>query len=237
MRFGVKAKEYRSHAALQERVADWCADWVEADTSDLTAIEFGAGPGILTKSLVQHEFASLVASDASYRMVEEGRRMYPGIGWERVDAWNPVPLQFDRIYSSSLLQWAPEPSSALKAWRSCLKVKGKALVALYTSGSMSELIEISPEVSAVKWREAGEWLRLAEASGLHVLRWEEKEVQQRFDSALAAFRSFHDIGAIQEGRFGVGRLRAAIAKTNLAYEKLGYVPLTWRCLRFEAERM
>ena len=234
MRFGEKARQYRQKATIQREVADWSADWLEAEGSGLRAIEFGAGSGLFTERLLEAGFNNLVASDLSARMVEEGRRVLPQAEWRMYDAWRECPGSFDRVYSCSLLQWAKDPVEVLKQWRRCLNPGGKILVSFFVEGSLREFIEGDSEFGAVKFRPCENWLGNFDAAGFKVGRWEEMERTLSYGSALEGLHSLHDIGAVEEGRKSAGKLRSFLKERDEMYRDRGDFPLTWKAMKVEA---
>lgn len=127
MRFDRKAAQYHEKADIQKLVADWCGDWIERDCQDKKAVELGAGTGLLTRHLALRGFESFAATDLSERMLEQGRARLPMVDWKRLDAWSCDVQEVDRLYASSLLQWAPDPLEVLKNWRAALKPEGRVL--------------------------------------------------------------------------------------------------------------
>lgn len=235
MRFGEKASDYLESACIQKEIAQWCSEWIGEPNPDARCVEFGAGPGVFTGHLVEAGIANLIATDVSVRMVEEGRVRIPNVDWKVEDAWNPTLTGVDRIYSCSLLQWAMDPAAVLSKWREMLNKDGKLLATIFIEGSMKELLAVNAEIQAFEWRTESDWLAALNESGFSVLKNEVREDCLLYSNALEAFRSLHSIGAVNEDRFGPGKLRRILKNVDSAYEKSGNVPLTWRTLRVEAE--
>jgi SAM-dependent methyltransferase len=234
MRFGEKAFQYDSRANEQIRVARWLSEWLETDVSGMKGLEFGSGTGIFTSHLVKQGFVDLVASDQSERMLEIGMSAVPQANWLRVDAWQAPELPLvDRIYSSSLLQWARDPVSVFKRWKSCLKPKGKMLLSIFIEGSLREFQDIDPGFSALQWRNEDEWMDQLKAVGFRIERYDTMENQLHFRSSKEALHSLHDIGAVREKRMTIGSLRNLLRECDRRCGPRGYVPLTWNSLKVE----
>lgn len=234
LKFDQQAEGYDAGAVIQSAAARWCAEWIETNALYLDALELGAGTGILTRHLAETDFRSLVASDVSPNMVRAGRRSVPQATWQIMDAWAPSSSPVHRLYASSLLQWAPAPSRTLSCWKSLLLPRGRVLTTLFVRGSMKEILNIAPEVSALEWRTSRQWCRLFQRSGFQVLRAETRCFQQRHGQALDAFRNLHAIGAVRAARLGAGTLRSIVRRLDRNH---GHGPLTvsWHCLRIEAQ--
>jgi len=232
MRFGEKASVYDEWATPQRRSADWVAEWIEADCSGLRGIEMGAGTGVFTRWLAKRGFEDFAAVEKSRRMAKEGQKHFPECDWLEGDAWTLRVAPVDRIYSSSLLQWANDPLTVLKNWRRLLTEGGRLLCGIYTSGSLARFQEIDPMFSAFDWRSGSEWATLFSEAGFRVSRNEEQEDSDHFANAREALLSIHEMGAIEEKRWSPGRLRSFLNACDSRYPK-GF-DVSWRTLRIEA---
>ena len=234
MRFDRKAAQYHEKADIQKLVADWGAEWIERDCQGLKALELGAGTGLLTRHLALRGFDPLIASDLSEQMLDEGRKRLPIVRWERLDAWGTLP-HVDRIYASSLLQWAPDPVAVLKNWNASLESGGRALDCLFAKGSLKEFVTRRSEFAAFPWRRKKEWNEHFESAGFRVLRVESRKDVVSYESAREALRAIHDVGAIRERRMGPGALRRFLDECDRA--TAGSFELSWRALRIECEKV
>ena len=232
MRFDEKANWYREDAIIQQDMAKWCAAWIESDCSGKTALEFGAGPGLLTNHLARSGFSQLTATDYAPNMVEIGQNSVPQAHWRCMDAWEPDLFRVDRLYSASLLQWSNDPAAVLKKWRSMLRPGGRLLSCFFIEGSLVEFNEISPDFTALRWRDELEWEALFGSAGYKIERSDTVKSDEWHVSARAALRSLHDIGAIQERRFSLAQLKQFIRQADTRYPD-GF-PLTWKAMRIEA---
>lgn len=234
MRFGRMARSYGEEAVVQREVAAWLAEWIEADVSGMDCLEFGAGPGVFTRHLAGRRPRKLWATDIAAEMVELGRERVPEARWQVADAWRFRGLAVDRVYSSSLLQWAGDAAAVLGRWRDLMPGGGRLLLSLFVEGSMRELEAVCPSLCAFRWRSAEQMVEGLEAAGFEVLRQGVWEREERYPNALECLRSLHAIGAVQAGRVGAAKLRPMLKRIDERYRDLGYVPLSWRSLRVEA---
>jgi malonyl-CoA O-methyltransferase len=241
-RFQEKASIYEAHAGVQAVLAGWLGEWLEEAPSPETpgleaAWELGAGTGLFTRHLLQRGFSTLRALDISPAMVAEGRRQLPAVEWGVGDAWSLPPQACARLYSASLLQWAPDAPSVLRNWCAALRPGGRMLHGLFTGGTFAELRELVSAAVPLVWFTPEEWLGHARAAGLRIVR---SSVQVRFarhDSAHALFRHLHNTGATGVPKLSAGRLRALLRAYDARFSHPeGGVVATWEMLRFEAVR-
>lgn len=231
MRFNRKARGYHEKADIQKVVADWCSSWLERDCSGLDGLELGAGTGLFTRHLALRGFKSLLATDQSERMLEEGRARVPMAKWNELDAWRCDANPVDRIYACSLLQWARDPVEALLNWRNALAPQGRALVCLFVEGSLKEFVEKRPDFSALPWRSEADWLGFFHEAGFDISRSETRADVISYGSSREALRAIHDIGAIEERRMSPGELRRFL--TDCDRRASGRFQLSWNALRIE----
>ncbi len=234
MRFDQKAPRYHEKADIQKIVADWGSEWIERDCGDLRALELGAGTGLFTRHLALRGFREFRATDLSSSMVQEGRHRLPLVDWGELDAWRCETDPVDRIYSSSLLQWALEPEDVLKNWRNALAAGGKVLVCLFVKGSLSEFADVDARFAAFPWRSESEWIARFEEAGFDVLRNETRSDLIAFDSPREALRSLHDIGAVEERRMSAAELRRFLRSCERGEESPFEV--SWKAMKIECVR-
>lgn len=231
MRFGRKASVYHEKADIQKIAADWCSEWLERDCRDLRALELGAGTGLLTRHLALRGFKALLATDQSKGMLEEGRKRLPVVEWGELDAWRCKTAQVDRIYASSLLQWALDPASVLENWRNTLKSEGRVLVCLFIEGSLAEFVKVRPDFSALPWRSESDWVELFRGAGFEISRREVRDDVISYASSREALRAIHDVGAIEERRMSPGELRRFLNDCDRRFTDR--FELSWKALRIE----
>jgi hypothetical protein len=171
-------------------------------------------------------------------MIDEGRQHLPGVDWRTGNAFGLPAACCDRLYSSSLLQWATDTDAVARNWSSALKLDGRMLHGIFVAPTLPELAEIDRSVSPVYWRTTEEWLRAFAEAGLEILRWEQTSRVQKHPSAHALLRELHDTGVTRErALLGPGRLMRLMKN----YESLyglpeGGVRSTWSLLRVEAAK-
>ena len=234
MRFGRKASVYHEKADIQKISADWCSEWIERDCGDLRALELGAGTGLFTRHLALRGFDSLLVTDKSKHMLEEGRKRLPMVEWAELDAWQCEAALVDRIYTSSLLQWAKDPVMVLENWRNALETNGRVLVSLYIEGSLEEFVKERPDFSALQWRNEPEWLGFFRDAGFEISRSEVREDVISYASSREALRAIHDVGAIEERRMSPGELKRFLKDCDRRFDDR--FELSWKALKVECVR-
>lgn len=232
LNFNNKAHTYEASALIQRELADWGAQWLEPTLEGKTALEIGAGTGIFTRYLVGRS-PSLTATDIASRMVEQGRRTLPQINWQLADGWRIKRGPFDRLYSSSLLQWAKDPVKTLRCWRACLNPRGRLLVLLFIKESLSELHQIDLHLSPVKWRSQTEWETAFIKAGFTILRSEQTTKIYTFASALDLFKRLHSLGATERAQRNPIQLRSVLRNYDARFQTDKGIPSTWTFYRIE----
>lgn len=229
------AAQYEEHAEIQRSVAMWCSEWLEPDLQDQQAIEFGAGPGTFTRHIVARRCENLIASDLSPAMLALGAKNIPSVHWIQANAWKPQAIKVSRIYSTSLLQWAPDPVRVLERWQKLLVPGGRLLISLFVEGSLREFSASYPDFPALSWKSEAWWLSAAEEAGLTVKRSSRWETRLFFPSAALALRAIHNTGACASGSVPVSVLRRSLRRYEELFRNDSGVPVSWDALRIEAE--
>ena len=235
--FDEAAHAYHESAFVQKDLAEWLAEWLEPDLSGKTALEFGAGTGMFSQWLVKGG-ASLRATDVARAMVEEGKLNVPAARWERLDAWVPGILpKFDRIYSSSLLQWCQNPKQTFQRWRSALQPDGRILCGLLAKESLRELEAVLPGSTPFAWLSPQEWQEAFGSAGFTILRSEATSRVFTFPSARVLLRFLREVGATDRHQFGAGTLRTALRQYGARFPSLDGkgIRSTWNFFRIEAQ--
>ena len=231
--FNQQALEYHALSNIQRDLANWTAEWLESDGGCLDGIEFGAGTGHFTKLVLQTGM-TLLAVDRSSRMVAVGKASLPMAQWKEGDAWEPDScMKADRVLSSALLQWCPDPAETFAQWRDLLREGGRVLCGLFVSETLPELTEVLPSAPPFIWRTKAEWKALFEKAGFIVERSESSKRVYCFDNAHALLRTLHRSGATSPLRFSPGVLRTAIQKYDSMFAQDQTVRSTWTFMRIE----
>jgi SAM-dependent methyltransferase len=232
-----RAESYSRLAIVQRGLASWLAEWLENPklAAWQTAVEFGAGDGIFTRCAAER-YAKFIATDISPRMVEQGRRQMPDVTWIVADAWEYVGPAADRLFSSSLLQWCPDPESTLRQWRTITLPGGRMLHGIYVSPTLAEWYSIGGIESPLEWRTADRWRQLFHEAGWTILRSECRTYVQDFPSGLDFIRFLRHTGATCGSSPSLAELRQRIAtyeRKFSAKDLPGGVTSTWTMLRIE----
>ncbi|MDX2226574.1 MAG: methyltransferase domain-containing protein [Verrucomicrobiae bacterium] len=208
-RFDRKARNYEAAAAIQKEAAAALAGWIprHPHTGGLRAVEVGAGTGQLTAHLGDWP-GTLRVTDVSPEMVAEGKRRFPRADWQvmhaaDIDGAGP----WDWIFSSSLLQWFPDPVEILRHWERSLAPGGHVLCGFFVRGTLAEFESVFGKPGPVRWFDPGQWRGFFESAGFEVLRAEVSPRQVPFDSARELMRTLHGTGAIEPRRTPPGEIR------------------------------
>ena len=237
MRFDERASEYARHARPQAEVARRLAARIPSVDTPVEALELGAGTGLLTRELVRLGYR-VRATDASPAMLAAGRTAVLGATWETMDAWNPPPACCDRIFSSSLLQWCPDPVAIFKKHREALRPGGAMTHAVFTAPTLGELYSIPGVPEPLPRRTPDAWLDAARAAGFEIGFSEHAVFKTRHADAASLLREIHGTGAVSgKPRLSVGELRRVLREYDRRFAAPGGgVEATWAALLFSAVR-
>jgi malonyl-CoA O-methyltransferase len=237
MRFDLKAATYDQAAVIQATLADWVAEWIEPTWPKVARVlEFGAGTGLLTRRLANR--GRLTATDLSARMVQIGQQRLPEVRWKIANAWSPSMGPVDRLFSSAMLQWAPDPQRVLNTWFRLVAPNGRMVHGLFVSPTLPELSSIANNPVPVQWRSADTWVAMLRQAGFEVCRWETSTIKQCHPNARQFLRQLHDTGATATiPQLRVDELRRMIAEFDRRYAGHdGKVEVTWTLMRVECNR-
>jgi SAM-dependent methyltransferase len=232
-----RAASYSRLAIVQRGLANWLAEWLENSriAAWQTALEFGAGDGIFTRCAAER-YARYFATDISPRMVEQGRRQLPHVTWKIADAWRYEGPSVDRIFSSSLLQWCPEPARTLRQWRNITLPGARMLHGIYILPTLAEWYSLADVHSPLVWRTAPQWLQLFHEAGWAILRSECRTYVQEFPSGRDFIRFLRHTGATCWSSSTLGELRRRITTYEQRFpadDLRGGVKSTWNMFRVE----
>ena len=231
--FDRRAAHYEAHAPVQRAMAAWLAEWLPVEIES-PALELGAGTGLFTRQLVGRT-NRLVATDASARMVEIGKSNVPQADWIVAEASNPPTAgPYCWIFSSSLVQWLPDPLATFRAWHHASAPGARMLGGWFILGTLREFFDLCPEASPFAWRDAPEWVDLLRQAGWDRVRVEKLEVQRFHPDSASMLREIHDAGAVVPRRLSPARLRSALRDYDRNHRTDEGVPGTFVFLRVEA---
>lgn len=239
--FNRRAGTYAENAAAQRRGAEWLGEWIERGLPAGTrALELGAGTGFFTRELVRR-CRRVRATDLAPEMVARGRRACPEADWAVLDVRNLPEDACDRLYSSSLLQWAPSPAETLRAFRRALRAGGKMLHGFFVAPSLRELYSLADAAFLpLRWRTEAEWLAAFGNAGLRVLRAEARTDVSAYPCAADFLKNLRATGVTGTRKhLSAGTLRGVLREYDRRFSlggNAGGVFATWRFLRVEAEK-
>ena len=226
--FGRAAAGYEAHAPVQAAMAAWLADWLPEQRTG-RALELGAGTGLFTER-ARPWTGTYVASDASAAMVARGRERVPEMEWQELRAEQIAGGAWAWIFSSSMLQWAGDPPTLLRAWRGALAPGGRVLAGFYVADTLPELRGLLGDGGPLAWRTQWAWRDAFRAAGLGVRRDEVSRRKFTYGSALELLRTLHGVGAAPHRLVPPARLLAW-----LRAQGDGPMTATWTFYRCEAE--
>ena len=233
--FDRRAPLYESHAGLQRDAAAWLAEWLPAEI-DGPALELGAGTGLFTQHLAART-RQLKACDVAPRMVEIGRATLPDLQWSVAEADNPPgPSGYRSFFSSSLLQWVPDPLATFQAWHRLAAPGARLLSGWFVRGTLDDFYALCPDAIPFRWRSTAEWLSLLREAGWEVSRSETRTFTREHPNAVAMLREMHNAGTTVPRRLGVSRLRHALRQYAQTGNRNAAVQTNFVFLRVEAVR-
>ncbi len=231
--FSRASRTYGARSGVQAAMAEWLSEWLPPVRSG-PVLEIGAGTGLFTRKLFPWN-GPVTASDLSPEMCRVGRAGVPQAEWTQMEAEHPSGGPWKWIFSSSMLQWAADPSVIFTAWRNCLAPAGRVLGGVLAAGSLVEWNALAGDASPLVWRTPEEWRSHLSAAGFRLLRDHAEKRMFRYPSALALLRSLHDVGGAPHRRYAAGRLRRHLRDYDERFRSQGGVGASWMFYRFEAD--
>ncbi len=233
--FDRRAGIYNTHARVQAEAAAWLADWLP-ERIDGPALELGAGTGLFTRYLADRA-EQLVATDRSPKMVERGSRAFPQVRWLVADADAPPTGPAWRwIFSSSLVQWLPDPLATFARWHAASAPGARLMAGWFVRGTMEDFFAACPAAAPFAWRDTGEWLSLLASGGWQVGRHEIRTFRLRHANTASMLRDIHNVGAVVPRRFAPGALRGAMRSHDKLHADADGLETPFVFLRVEATR-
>ncbi|MDX1678357.1 malonyl-ACP O-methyltransferase BioC [Arsukibacterium sp.] len=137
--FGKASDSYISAARLQQQVARDALAMLPAEANGCL-LDVGCGPGWLHPEFSRY-CAAFSAVDLSEGMLHKARTQQLATAYIQADAAS-LPLadrQFDKLFSSLMLQWCPTPKTALAEMARVLAADGRLVISTLIKGTLTEL--------------------------------------------------------------------------------------------------
>jgi trans-aconitate methyltransferase len=222
------AATYAAYAAPQAALAAALAAWVPPAARRGRALEFGAGPGLLTAHLLPWS-GSYHATDAAAGMVRLGEVRCPAAAWSVRDAREPAGLgPVSSIFACGLLQWLDQPAVTLRRWRAEITPGGSLTLGVWLPGTLGELESLLPNAAPVRWRSPREWENIVTHAGFALERSDVWEHRSLHSSAHSLLRAVHTMGLAPRRAVGPGRLRTVLRRYDELFATSSGVSATWR---------
>lgn len=229
-----KAKQYNKYSFIQQDLIDWGSQFISPSKGD--AVEFGSGTGLFTKKLLNLQHNTLIASDISSYMLDEGKKKFPKIQWKQIDAWNPQSLKADAIYSSSLLQWTPSPYSTLTSWKNSLNQQGSIHALFYIKDTLQELYSIEPAISPITWYSLADWESSFYKVGLKIIDSKNLSKKYLFKNAINLFKFLNIVGTTNCMPLTKKNIKDMIISYEKLFKQQNKVYSTWHFCYIHAQK-
>lgn len=144
--FGKACDSYVSAARLQQQVATDALRMFRA-TATGHLLELGCGPGWQHPHFSTY-CQSFTALDLSAAMLQKAQKLQLAARYLQADA-QAIPLasnSIDRVFSSLMLQWCPQPEKVFSEILRVLKPAGEVVIATLTDGTLNELKQAFSQV-------------------------------------------------------------------------------------------
>ena len=152
--FSRSALRYDRHADLQREIASTLADRFFVGNEPRSVLELGCGTGFLTRLLIDRfSSATIDAIDISGEMIRLAQHVLPSprVQWHVADMNRFQSGQtYDLIASSTALHWGDPLDALIQQVKDQLGPAGKLVVAVMSSGTLSELHQVRQEVAPHK---------------------------------------------------------------------------------------
>ncbi len=199
--FSRKAQTYDGAAKVQKRYAKRLFDSLSPYLrgNDLSAVEIGAGTGLLTeKLLTSRHFSRLIVNDISQEMLEVCKNKLER--WKNKDIVEYVVCDaetmkltqtVDLVASASAVQWLSDPFWILRFAQDILNLGGLLAVLTYGPSTFIEIDDLTGV--GLHYPSDDEWAE--QFNGFEILVYESRHVTIYFDSALDVLRHISRTGA------------------------------------------
>jgi trans-aconitate methyltransferase len=103
-------------------------------------LDLGCGTGHLTARIAE-ACAEVIGIDSSAEMIEEARRLYPGLTFGVADARDfRFDEPFDAVFSNAVLHWVKPPEQAVACVRRALKPGGRFVAEFGGRGNVAAIV-------------------------------------------------------------------------------------------------
>lgn len=205
-RFSAAALHYDEQAIAQRQSAQQLLDHLDCVG---TVLDVGCGTGWLTQQIVQQPSVEQVfALDIALDMLFSPYLVNEKILKIQADACC-LPIQHnsvDVVVSNFALQWLTQPSLFVAHLKRILRQGGQFALALPVHGTLSELEQawrvVDNQLHINTFYSAEYWLMLLQAQGLTIVRQQQQDFFQYYQSTKDLLKSLKTIGAneLQQSR-------------------------------------
>lgn len=229
MQFDHFASNYNNHAFIQKDLIKWGLPFLNTiSLANNPIIEFGAGTGLLTKFLINQNPSQLVATDISPTMLEEGKKNLPQVHWKLMDAWNAAPNPFDHIFSSSLLQWCPNPQKTISNWAHHLTKGGTIHNLFFIDQTLNELRQLTSLEKIIQWKTLQSWEFFFKNAGLRIILSRESKITYEFPSSLHLLKTLKYTGTSFKNQICGVHLKSILKRYDNQFRSSNGVFSTWQ---------
>ncbi|CAH9058331.1 Malonyl-[acyl-carrier protein] O-methyltransferase [Pseudoalteromonas holothuriae] len=196
-RFSKAAKQYKTHARVQQQVASRLFLLLENGQDCL--LDLGAGPLLHRGQLIKHA-ASVLHIDLSHGMLQQGQ----SDTWRVCADMDKLPLQsasVSCIFSNFAIQWSSAPAQLFKELARVCKPDAQVVISSVLDGSLKEISQA--------WRSLDNRCHVNSFLALHELEQFAKDagfginlskqacLKDSFENPQQALKSVKNIGANQ----------------------------------------
>ncbi len=187
---------YDNHAKCQHQAAQRLLDkWKEIDKSTgMSVYEIGCGSGIFTKLYAPIFHPKTICLND---IIEIRKNFFSGIdcplSYFCADAEYEYPRNvFERIVSSSAIQWFENTSAWLNNIRDTLADEGLIVLSTFGKDNLAEMRLVTP--FSLNYLSVQDWQNALANSGFLPLILEEEKIQHQFDSPIDLINSLRHTG-------------------------------------------
>jgi len=246
--FSAAAESYDRHNAIQTAVARRLIDFLPANRQFKSILEIGCGTGIYTKMLVDKFPGSRIYSlDISPEMVNRARQhiRHENMIWLVEDAREVIlEEKVSLVTGSTTVHWVNPLDELFANLNRQLYNRGQLIVNVMLRGTLTELHELRRRVAPDKFKSPllptrGQVLHRLDGSKLKILKVDEVEIVQEYDSAPQFLDALNEQGVAHcsEGQsihFSRGELKELVDLYEKEFSTDKGVAATYRILELQA---